>query len=80
MGGYKFENNSLEKKHSMEIELRDLVYQYDVLEFRIVELLDSLLEFEHNLEPEFRDRAKVESWINLKHRIKRKHSALWTLD
>ena len=80
MGGYKFEHISLEKKHSMEIELRDLVNQYNDLEFRIVEFLDGLLEFELNLEPELRDRSKIDNYINLKNRIKRKHSSLWMLD
>ena len=80
MGGYKFEHFSLEKKHSMEIELRDLVNHYNDLEFRIVEFLDGLLEFELNLEPELRDRSIIDNYINLKNRIKRKHSSLWMLD
>ncbi len=64
----------------MEEELKDAVFQFEGLEFKIVELLDNLINYQMQLPNESKDMAKIEYYFGLRSRIKNKSCNFWYLE
>ena len=70
---------STEDINRIERELNKVVLEYDVLEKRLVDILDILIGYQMNLSFELKDMEKLNDYIDLKHRIKSKKLSFWII-